>query len=83
MAPARVGKPKVTRPRVYARVRPMFGRDAGKPELFDIEESSLTYVKEEGALCPHLPARGPPCRRRMSHARAHSPLPSNRGVRAR
>jgi hypothetical protein len=26
----------------------MFGRDAGKPELFDIEESSLTYVKEQG-----------------------------------
>lgn len=26
----------------------MFGRDSGKPELFDIEESSLTYVKEQG-----------------------------------
>eukprot|EP00967_Tisochrysis_lutea_P048412 scaffold59117_cov28-Tisochrysis_lutea.AAC.7 len=59
MAPAR-GKPKVTRPRVYARIRPMFGRDAGKPELFDIEESALTYVKEqEDVLEPRLgPERG-------------------------
>ena len=31
----------------------MHGRDAGKPELFQIDETSLSYVKEEG---------GDPCR---------------------
>jgi len=75
MAPGRA-KPKVTRPRVYARVRPMFGRDAAKPELFDIQDSSLTYVKEEGEqrMCrtrrPAL-ARGRPSPARWSSDRAH------------
>ena len=40
---------KATRPRVYARIRPMFGRDAGQPELFDITDTTLSYEKEEGA----------------------------------
>ncbi|EOD18487.1 hypothetical protein EMIHUDRAFT_196787 [Emiliania huxleyi CCMP1516] len=53
MRPSRGAKPKITRPRVYARLRPMHGRDAGKPELFQIDETSLSYVKEEG---------GDPCR---------------------
>jgi len=41
---------KATRPRVYARLRPMFGRDAGQPELFSIQQgTSLEYRKEESA----------------------------------
>ena len=37
-----------TRPRVYARLRPMFGRDAGQPELFTVVDgTSLDYRKEE------------------------------------
>ena len=40
---------KATRPRVYARIRPMFGRDAGQPELFNITDTTLSYEKEEGA----------------------------------
>ena len=43
------GKNKATRPRVYARVRPMFGRDAGQEELFTITDTSLEYQKEPGA----------------------------------
>ena len=42
---------KATRPRVYARIRPMFGRDAGQPELFKITNNSLEYRKSEGE--PH------------------------------
>ena len=34
---------------MYARIRPMFGRDAGQPELFTITDSSLEYRKEAGA----------------------------------
>ena len=34
----------------YARLRPMFGRDAGQPQLFTITDgSALEYRKEEGA----------------------------------
>ena len=41
-------KAKATRPRVYARLRPMFGRDAGQPELFTVVDgTSLDYRKEE------------------------------------
>ena len=39
-------KSKTTRPRVYARVRPMFGRDAGQPELFQMTDSELEYKKD-------------------------------------
>ena len=48
MAPSKGGK--ATRPRVYARLRPMFGRDAGQPELFNVVDGSvLEYRKETGA----------------------------------
>lgn len=40
---------KATRPRVYARLRPMFGRDAGQPVLFTVQDQSLEYRKEAGA----------------------------------
>ena len=39
-------KPIANRPLVYARLRPMFGRDAGKPELFQITEKTLSIRKE-------------------------------------
>ena len=50
-SPSDMGKAaKATRPRVYARLRPMFGRDAGQPELFNIVDgTALEYRKEEGA----------------------------------
>ena len=41
---------KATRPRVYARLRPMFGRDAGGDPLFTIVDGTrLEYKKEEQA----------------------------------
>ena len=41
---------KATRPRVYARVKPLIGDDAGKTELFTITDNSLEYKKDgEGA----------------------------------
>ena len=46
--------PKVTRPRVYARVRPMFGRDAGEAELFTISPNDLEF-KKEGSACGRQP----------------------------
>ena len=44
-----MGKSRPTRPRVYARLRQMFGRDEGKPELFTVGDSdtSLAYRKHE------------------------------------
>ena len=43
-------KGKATRPRVYARLLPMFGRDAGGEPLFNIVDgTSLEYRKEDGA----------------------------------
>ena len=43
-------KGKATRPRVYARLRPMFGRDAGQDPLFHVENgSTLEYKREESA----------------------------------
>ena len=39
---------KATRPRVYARVKPNVGEDAGQAELFTITDTTLEYVKEEG-----------------------------------
>ena len=66
-----------TRPRVYARVRPMFGRDADSKALFTIGSNTLEYTKEgsarraraqcpAGAPAPPTPCRSalPPCRRR-------------------
>mmetsp|Transcript_8106 Transcript_8106/g.20105 ORF Transcript_8106/g.20105 Transcript_8106/m.20105 type:complete len:1749 (-) Transcript_8106:113-5359(-) len=44
---------KVTRPRVYARLRPMFGRDAGKAELFTATPTSLEYRKDDGEICKY------------------------------
>lgn len=45
-----MSKGKGTRPRVYARLRPMFGRDAGGEPLFKVEGGcALEYKKEEGA----------------------------------
>ena len=44
----------VTRPRVYARVRPMFGRDAGEAELFTISQTGLEF-KKEGSACGRQP----------------------------
>ncbi len=41
-----MGKAKPTRPRVYARLRPMFGRDAGQPVLFTVVGEALEYKKE-------------------------------------
>ena len=40
---------KATRPRVYARVKPNIGEDAGAAELFTVYDTSLEYLKEEGA----------------------------------
>ena len=40
---------KATRPRVYARVKPNVGDDAGAAELFTIDDTTLEYIKEEGA----------------------------------
>ena len=40
---------KATRPRVYARVKPNIGEDAGAAELFTVDDTSLEYLKEEGA----------------------------------
>lgn len=39
----------VMRPRVYARLRPMFGRDEGKPILFKDSPTALEYRKEPNA----------------------------------
>ena len=46
-----MGKAKAaTRPRVYARLRPMHGRDAGKEELFKIVDGTrLEYQREDSA----------------------------------
>ena len=45
-----MAKGKGTRPRVYARLRPMFGRDAGQDPLFNVEGGcSLEYKKEDAA----------------------------------
>ena len=45
-----MGGGKGTRPRVYARLRPMFGRDAGQPELFTIVDGTrLEYKKDDDA----------------------------------
>ena len=38
---------KATRPRVYARVKP--NEDAGLAELFTITDTTLEYLKEDGA----------------------------------
>ena len=46
---------KATRPRVYARVKPMVGADAGKSELFTITDNQLEYTKEEGTWSPQNP----------------------------
>jgi hypothetical protein len=43
---------KATRPRVYARVKPNVGEDAGAAELFTITDTTLEYLKEEGAVQP-------------------------------
>lgn len=43
-----IGMGTGTRPRVYARLRPMFGRDSGKAVLFEPTENSLSYRKVEG-----------------------------------
>jgi len=40
---------KATRPRVYARVKPNIGEDAGAAELFTVTDTTLEYLKEEGA----------------------------------
>ena len=40
---------KATRPRVYARVKPNVGDDQGAAELFTIDDTTLEYIKEEGA----------------------------------
>ena len=41
---------KATRPRVYARLRPMFGRDAGGDPLFTIVDGTrLEYKRDEAA----------------------------------
>jgi hypothetical protein len=40
---------KITRPRVYARLRPMFGRDAGQLELFSATDTALEYRKDPNA----------------------------------
>ena len=49
-AAATMAKGKATRPRVYARLRPMFGRDAGQEPLFKVEDGcALEYKKEEAA----------------------------------
>ena len=39
-------KATASRPRVYARIRPMFGRDAGQPELFTVSQQALEFKKE-------------------------------------
>ena len=45
-----MGKSNATRPRVYARLRPMFGRDAGGEPLFTIVDGArLEYKKDEAA----------------------------------
>ena len=47
MAPSKV---KSTRPRVYARLRPMIGRDAGQQPLFDIGDGTrLEYQRDDSA----------------------------------
>ena len=50
---------KATRPRVYARVRPMVGEDAGAAELFTVTDTTLEYVKEEGAAIAPKTQREP------------------------
>ena len=39
---------KATRPRVYARLKPLVGADAGKAELFAINDTKLEYTREDG-----------------------------------